>query len=53
MIGVQTELENFCNGIAGIDTLHLGSRTDVAFIQAALGSNGTLVDVFHLVPEGL
>jgi len=57
LIGVQAELASFCDGIAGIDTMNIGEPVgalrDVAFIQAALGSNGTLVNVFHLVPEGL
>lgn len=57
LIGVQVELASFCDGIAGTDTMDIGEPVgalrDVAFIQAALGSNGTLVDVFHLVPEGL
>jgi len=55
--GVPTELSSFFNAIAGKDDgLNLGdpfaALTDVAFIQAALNSNGSPVDLAKLLQDG-
>lgn len=58
MRGVQLELESFFAAISGNhDALELGdplgALRDVAFIQAALTSDGYLVDLTQLVPATL
>ncbi|PFH48413.1 hypothetical protein AMATHDRAFT_5806 [Amanita thiersii Skay4041] len=55
VIGVETELTSFSDAILGRDTLDigdpLGTLRDVAVIQAALNSNGSMVDLTQLVPN--
>jgi hypothetical protein len=51
--GVEAELVSFFNAIHGRNTLSIGDPTDalrdVAFIQAALTSNGASIDLEELV----
>ncbi|KAG6840904.1 hypothetical protein C0991_003365 [Blastosporella zonata] len=55
--GVKGELEAFFAVIEGKQGLAIGdpleALRDVAFIQASLNSNGSLVDLIDLVPESL
>jgi len=58
MRGVQLELESFFDTINGkydVSALGdpLGALRDVSFIQAALNSEGSLVDLTQLVPTSL
>jgi predicted dehydrogenase len=58
MRGVQLELGSFFDAVSGNhDTLALGdplgALRDVSFIQAALNSEGNLVDLTQLVPASL
>jgi predicted dehydrogenase len=53
IIGVQAEFQSFFDRVAGIDAEDIGdpgdALRDVAFIEAALKSNGTLLDLNNLV----
>ncbi|GLB39493.1 putative oxidoreductase family, C-terminal alpha/beta domain [Lyophyllum shimeji] len=55
--GVKAELASFFDAIAGKDALNIGepleALRDVAFIQAALNSNGSVVDLAELAPSAL
>ncbi|KAM6501396.1 oxidoreductase family protein [Amanita muscaria] len=55
--GVTAELVNFLKAVEGKDELGLGDPAealkDVAFIEAALNSNGAVIDITNLVPAGL
>lgn len=58
MKGVEAELQSFFDVISGKTDVTdlgdpLGALRDVAFIQAALNSEGSLVDLVDLVPVSL
>jgi hypothetical protein len=58
MRGVEVELASFFDAMSGKDEGSalgdpLGALRDVSFIQAALTSEGNLVDLTHLVPASL
>ncbi|KAM6501411.1 oxidoreductase family protein [Amanita muscaria] len=55
--GVTAELVDFLKAVEGKGELGLGDPAgalkDVAFIEAALNSNGAVIDITNLVPAGL